>query len=190
MGDRQIAFTISTAKRDRHGDTVAVDGWDTKAYMANPVVLYGHNYSQPPIGRCVSLTKAPSGLVALAEFATADLNPMGDQVYRMLKAGFLNATSVGFLPKDWDDTKDGRDYKSQELLEFSVVPVPANSDALAISRSLKAVAPRSARLTKDFYSLEEAQAICDAAVAECDRRYGSGEMDANSIKALVARAIL
>jgi HK97 family phage prohead protease len=184
MGDRQIEFAISTARQDRHGDTVAVNGWQTDSYMKNPVVLYGHNYNAPPIGPCVSLRKTPNAFIAVAEFATPDLNPMGDQVYRMLKAGFLNATSVGFLPKDWDDTKDGRDYKSQELLEFSIVPVPANSDALAISRSLKAVAPRSAGLTKDFYGREEAQAICDTAVAACDRRFAPDYYDENTTRAI------
>jgi HK97 family phage prohead protease len=185
LGDRQIKFTISTAKLDRHGDTVNPTGWDTKNYEKNPVVLYAHNYDAPPIGRCLSLSKTSNGLVAVAEFATADLNPMGDSVYKMLKAGFLSATSVGFLPKDWNDTKTGRDYTSQELLEFSVVPVPANSDALAMTRSLKSAAPRR---KSELISYEDAMRIVTAADAEYSRSHDP--VDANTVRAIVARAIL
>ena len=95
LSDRQIEFRLSTARRDRHGDTVAVNGWDTKNYSRNPVVLYGHNYDAMPIGRCTSLYKSGDALIATAQFATPDLNPFGDNVYRMLKAGFLNAVSAG-----------------------------------------------------------------------------------------------
>jgi len=197
VGDRRIAFTISTANLDRHGDTVAVDGWDTDAYMRNPVVLFGHNYDAPPIGRCVSLRKTSNALIATAEFATADLNPMGDSVYKMVKAGFLNATSVGFLPKEYRDTKTGRDFTKQELLEWSVVPVPANSDALAISRSLKALATRaktrsSSSSLPDTVSYDDALRIMKALDAEYDRRFGARDeyYGEATIKAILARVLV
>jgi hypothetical protein len=53
-------------------------------------------------------------------------------IYRMLAGGFLNATSVGFQPVEWTYNEDhgGYDFIRNELLEHSVVPVPANPEAL------------------------------------------------------------
>lgn len=141
LEDHQIKFTISTSNPDRHQDTVDAKGWETDNFMANPVVLFGHNYDALPIGKCISLKREGGSLVAVAQFATPDLNPMGDQVYRMLKAGFLNATSVGFIPKEYSATEDesrpyGYDFTKQELLEFSVVPVPANAECLQRAKEL------------------------------------------------------
>ena len=88
LGDRQIRFTISTGDVDRHGDTVDPNGWEIANYMRNRVVLYGHNYDAPPIGRAVSITKSGDSLVAIAQFTTPDLNILGDSVYRLIKAVF------------------------------------------------------------------------------------------------------
>jgi HK97 family phage prohead protease len=187
LPDRQIEFTISTGSPDRHGDTVDVNGWSTDAYMKNPVVLYGHSYSDLPIGKCTSLYKSGGALVATAQFATADLNPMGDTVYKMLKAGFLNATSVGFLPlaHTMNDNR-GYDFTKQELLEFSVVPVPANSEALA--RTLSFNLPRASSHKR--ISNEDALAIVQAAEQYLNKRYGSPLVPAATLKYILAKIIL
>jgi HK97 family phage prohead protease len=51
-----------------------------------------------------------------------------------VKERMLSATSVGFRPLKWSFSKDrerggGIDFHEQELLEFSIVTVPANSEA-------------------------------------------------------------
>jgi phage head maturation protease len=61
-------------------------------------------------------------------------------VYRLARGGFLAATSVGFRPLKWEYTTDkergaddwfpGIDFEEQELVEFSIVTVPANPEAL------------------------------------------------------------
>lgn len=139
-GDRQLEFTITTDSPDRDQDVIAADGWDTSNFQKNPVVLFGHDYRSLPVAKAVSLTHGSHGLKAVAEFATADLYPFADTVYRMLKGGFLRATSVGFRPLEYkfsedDARKGGIDFTKQELLEFSVVPVPANAEALMGAKS-------------------------------------------------------
>jgi hypothetical protein len=57
-----------------------------------------------------------------------------------LKGGFLSAVSVGFAPvkyafSDEPGRSFGIDFLQQELLEFSVCPVPANPEALIEARS-------------------------------------------------------
>ena len=137
QADRRVRFTITTADPDRERDIVSAEGVDTTAYERNGVVLFGHDYKSLPIGRCVGIERLPNKIIATAEFATADLNPLADQVYRMVKAGFLNATSIGFRPVEWNfnEERRGVDFKKVELLEFSVVPVPANAQALIAARA-------------------------------------------------------
>jgi len=145
---RIIEFTISTARRDRDGDVIDPKGWNLSDYEKNPVVLWGHNPSIPPIGRATDVWMDNDKLKANAEFADVDVDPSGfsDTIYRMLKAGYLNATSVGFLPrelefiKEEDDDGDmyitGLKFTKQDLLEFSVVGVPSNADALLSDKNI------------------------------------------------------
>lgn len=129
---RCVRFVITTDSPDRERDVVTTPGIDTKNYERNPVVLFGHDYKSLPVGRCVSLVRSDNNITAMVEFATADLNPMAEQVYRMVKGGFLKATSIGFRPTKWayNEERKGVDFAESELLEFSVVPVPANAEAL------------------------------------------------------------
>ena len=133
--ERTLDFTISTGAVDRDNDTVDPKGWVVENYLKNPVVLFAHDYHSLPIGRAISLTQTDGALKSRVEFTSKDLNPMGDTVYRMLKGGFLKATSVGFKPIDYKSSKDdsrpyGLDFSKQELLEYSIVPVPSNPEAL------------------------------------------------------------
>lgn len=137
--DRTIKFTISTGSADREKDIINPSGWDTTNYLQNPVVLFAHDYDSLPVARAISLRQDGDTLVAEAQFADAELNPMAEQVYQMLKQGFLRGASVGFRPLSYqfNEERGGVDFDKQELLEFSVVPVPANPGAL-MSAGLKA----------------------------------------------------
>jgi hypothetical protein len=68
------------------------------------------------------------------EFAPAGVDAHIDAVRRLWELGFLNAASVGFTPKAGTPTgKGGTRYTEWELLEFSIVPIPANADALRLA---------------------------------------------------------
>ncbi|HUS96590.1 MAG TPA: hypothetical protein VMX97_07625 [Hyphomicrobiaceae bacterium] len=128
-------FTISTNSIDRDDDRISVEGWDFKNFLRNPVMLWVHDYRGLPIGRAKDLFAADGKMKSIVEFTPELLYPFGDQVRRFYEAGFLNAVSVGFLPRKWafvdnDERKYGIDFEEQELLEFSGVPVPSNPDAL------------------------------------------------------------
>ncbi len=133
LGDRKMSFTISTDAVDRDNDTIDPKGWDLSSYMKNPVVLWAHDYSQPPVGKATNIRGTVHGLQADVEFLPKGVSPFADQIHEMCKGGFLNATSVGFRGMEYDEAKDrrGYDFKKQELLEFSIVPVPSNPEALA-----------------------------------------------------------
>lgn len=140
---RILEFVISTEAKDRHGDIIEVEGFELDNFKKNPVILFAHNSMAPPIGRAVDIEILDGELVAKAEFMGTDIDPTGfsDTIFRMLKGGFLKATSVGFFPIDMefmfeDGDEEGEQFFTgihflkQELVEFSVVPVPANPEAL------------------------------------------------------------
>lgn len=140
---RALRFTISTADIDREQDRIDLAGWDLRNFVRNPVVLWGHDASRLPIGRAFDVTIEDNALKASIEFIPTDTPEGGafaESVYRLARSGFIAATSVGFRPLKWDYTRDpargaddwfpGIDFEQQELVELSVVTVPANPEAL------------------------------------------------------------
>lgn len=137
---RQLDFTISTASVDRYGDTIAIDGWQLANFRKNPVVLWMHNNDMLPVGKASNVRVEDGVLKSRVEFSPAGLVKYNDIVFEMLKTGFLSATSVGFIPLKYNFVDDptrrfGMDFLEQELLEFSIVTVPANAEALIESRA-------------------------------------------------------
>lgn len=141
--DRCLRFTISTGIVDRERDTIAVAGWDLTQFLRNPVVLWGHDAESLPIGKALDVRVEGDALKATVRFIPAETPERGqfaEAVYQMARSGFLGATSVGFRPIKWDFTDDpergsedwfpGIDFQQQELVELSVVTVPANPEAL------------------------------------------------------------
>ena len=147
-GARRATFVASDESVDRYGDIIRASGWDLSHFKNNPVLLFGHDSSAVPIGKVTDIGVEGSRLIATTEFRPEGDSEAADDVYSALKGGFLNAVSVGFLPTKapnyiWspDDPKHedwptGYEFVGQELLELSVVPVPANAQALALARSL------------------------------------------------------
>lgn len=135
--ERQLKFVVTTATPDRENDVLVTTGVDTANYERNPVVMWAHDYRQMPVGRCVAIMRTPTMMTATVEFATADLNPFAEQVYRMVKAGFIKACSIGFRPTKWqyNDDRGGVDFEAAEMLEFSICPIPANAEALIAARA-------------------------------------------------------
>ncbi len=134
-GTRTYAFTISTARIDRDRDTISVSGWHTDNFMrAGGPVLYAHESRGLPIGRATRVYVEGGALKAEMVFAPAEANPYAEWVRRLVDFGALRATSVGFRPLPgraaWNEERNGIDFLEQELLEFSIVPVPSNVDAV------------------------------------------------------------
>jgi HK97 family phage major capsid protein/HK97 family phage prohead protease len=149
IGEGIIEAIVSTEDIDRHGEKVKLDGIDLKNYKKNPVVLWAHDYSSLPIAKTVSLRKTAEGLVAKMEFAINEY-PFARQVYELLKGKYLNAFSIGFMAFEGE----GNTFTKTELLEYSVVAVPANANALA-----KAHAKGLDTTNISCYPLEELEKI-------------------------------
>ena len=121
----------STAAIDRQGDSILQSGWDISNFKLNPVMPWAHDYSELPIGKVTSIEVTDRGLEAEFEFAPAEGNPKAQQIKVLYDEGYLNAVSVGFIPKE----RKGNTIIKAELLEISMVPVPANQEALRLALS-------------------------------------------------------
>jgi HK97 family phage prohead protease len=138
--ERSIVHIITNETPDRSGDVVRASGMDDESFGKNPVVMFGHDYATFPIGRSMWRKRTErggvKGILAKTQFADT---PEGNTAFKLWKGGFLNAASVGFIGKESDVRKDedgrylGREFKKWELLEYSIVPVPANAGALRLS---------------------------------------------------------
>jgi len=131
---RVFQFTISTGAVDRERDTIAPGGWRLESYRKNPVVLFGHRHDEPPVGRARSVGVRDGALVAVVEFPEPGVYERADVIRRLVEQDFLRATSVGFRPikSVYNEARRGTDFLEQELLEFSIVSVPANAEALLV----------------------------------------------------------
>ncbi|MBU5253333.1 HK97 family phage prohead protease [Lysinibacillus capsici] len=133
--DRTLRFIGSTEVPDRDGDIILASGWELDNYKANPVFLWAHDYSKPPIGKAIDVRVSNKQLIFDIQFPEEGVYPLADTVYKLYKGGFLNATSVGFVGKQAEPIANGSKYIRQELLELSAVPVPSNPTALQQAKS-------------------------------------------------------
>ena len=137
-GSEKFSFVASTDSADRYNDIVE-QNWSLDAYKRNPIVLFNHNQQALPIGRG-DVRVENNQLMIDVEFDMEDATAA--EIARKTKSGFLNAVSVGFQPLEFVPRnelpaehkyagKTGNLYTKSELLEVSIVTVPAQGDATA-----------------------------------------------------------
>jgi HK97 family phage prohead protease len=136
---RTVDCIASTDAIDSYGESVDQETWSLTRFVANPVVLFGHDAHALPIGRASDVRVERGALRAKIHFASAAANPLAEQCFQLVKEGALSAVSVGFVPGKVTTEKRGGDsvvvLSDNELHEISVVPLPANPDALMRSKA-------------------------------------------------------
>lgn len=132
--DGVYRVTASTADIDRDGEVILPASFKNSlpTYLKhNPVILYGHDYSRPPVGKATGGRVTDASLELDIEFAPT---PFAQEIKSLYDGGFMNSFSVGFIPKDgsYDDEKGAFTYTECELLETSCVTIPSNRAATMI----------------------------------------------------------
>ena len=143
--DRVLRFIGSTEDVDRDNEKIIASGWRLKNYRKNPVVLFGHNASAEPVARTkkVWVDKEKKQLMFDIEFPEPEVSSKGDSLFRLYSNGYMKSTSVGFIPNRdkivWGEKKGEPSitFKEQELLEISLVSIPANPAAIITSKEMK-----------------------------------------------------
>lgn len=111
------AFSKSIKKIEKTGKVISV--------------FYGHNMEDPRanIGRVTELREDSHGLLFKAQLDLSG-DTYGRLVYEQLKDGRLDSLSFGFSVISGANTEAGYELRELELYEISVVPIPANGEAL------------------------------------------------------------
>jgi HK97 family phage prohead protease len=148
LGNREIVARASDENVGRDGLRLVTAGIELGPYRQNPVVLFGHDPSRP-VGRCSSIRATGAELIARIEFAPAGASELADQTCSLCKAGVLSALSIGFNPVEVEPRRNGvQTITRSELLEVSIVAVPALPSAMILERSL--IHRRGARAPLSF----------------------------------------
>lgn len=158
-----LTMVASDATLDRYAEVIDAAGWDLKNYLRNPVVQNSHMTEDilHTIGKAEKTWVENGKLMQVWRFASS-ANPVAKVARDLYAGGFLNASSVGFLPIRWEQGSDAAGYNrkfvEQELLEVSAVAIPANPSALALGVKSGAVDVADlrelAQLLKHFVSKE------------------------------------
>jgi HK97 family phage major capsid protein/HK97 family phage prohead protease len=135
-----LEFVLSDETVDRYGDIILASGWDLKNFKKNPIALFGHS-SAFPIGTWSDLRVEDGKLKGRLDLAKAGSSYRLDEIRALVEQRILRAVSVGFSPKkarpvNEADPYGPQIYEKQELLECSLVSVPANPAALSLAKSL------------------------------------------------------
>jgi HK97 family phage prohead protease len=159
LADGSFSATVTTSDVDRMGESIDTSGINTKTYMNNPVVLYGHDYQGLPIGKTLKLSTSKDPATGIKNKLSATFQlaineyPFAATVAAMIKGGYLNAVSIGGIVKQWDPTFTK--IEQMEMVEFSVVPVPANPNALIGASFEQAVGKSVKEVAKEFHDFVE-----------------------------------
>jgi len=135
--DGSFVAVASTNSIDRHGEVVDNNGWELKAFKKNPVILWAHDHSEPAIGVSKKTWVEGTGKKAKLMITPVlhDVTDKAKAVKQLVEMGIINSLSVGFKPLE---SPDGVTFTKNELLEVSMVNVPANADAMMLAyKSLK-----------------------------------------------------
>lgn len=143
----EVEVIVSNSAKDRHGESILLEGIDLSQIKRNGVVLWAHDYGGLPIARIIKIWKSGGNLMARVKFAH-DVYDFADTVYQMVLKEFVKAVSIGGLVKEWNE--DYTVIKKLEMIEFSFVPIGAHQDALVTAKSLGLTSDQMKKQYEEF----------------------------------------
>jgi HK97 family phage prohead protease len=139
-GGEPDEFVLSDGSIDRMGDVIEPGGWQLEQIKSDPPVLFNHDRNQI-VGRWTDIRVKEGKLIGRIVWAKSNKWPMGQYIRDLVREGVLRTVSVGFQPvarepltKDADKYHGPFRFTKQQLLECSLVSVPANPNALALAK--------------------------------------------------------
>jgi HK97 family phage major capsid protein/HK97 family phage prohead protease len=127
---RLIQGTATTPTPDRIGDIVEPLGIKFK----NPLKLLWQHDHKAPVGTVMFKTPTANGIDFEARIAKTDkpgrVKDRLDEAWDSVGLGLVSAVSIGFKAIDFEFMKDGDGirFKETEVIELSLVTIPANSE--------------------------------------------------------------
>jgi len=153
-GERSAIHWISTLDVDRVKEVMDPVGANTKEFDQSNTVFWGHDYDKIVGSAMWTKRDRARGIKAKTRFAST---PFADEKWQLVRDGHVKAWSIGFIPlksilrggDGWTDAINSLKERSPDfsvgdaetiilkwvLLEYSLVGVPANPNALNIAVS-------------------------------------------------------
>jgi HK97 family phage prohead protease len=135
-------FVMSDGSIDRMGDVIEPKGWQLEHFKSHPIALFNHDTDQV-IGKWADVRIENGQLRGKLELADEGTSPLVDTIRKLTAQNILRAVSVGFRPVEKKPLTEEADkyygpfrFMKSELLECSLVSVPANPNALSTVKSL------------------------------------------------------
>lgn len=125
-------IVASDGLEDRHGEKLSPQGWVINDHVP---LYWGHDYSQLPVGK-TTREVVQNGQLIVDGFLSKKYQFAKD-LFDLITEGIVDKVSVGFIPKEWDESGEYT-YSKMELLEVSFVGIPANPRA-GIKAKIKSV---------------------------------------------------
>ena len=129
-------MVIAANELSRNGDDLNLRGISFKNYRKNPVVLWAHDsYQGIPIAKTVKIGHDEQGRIA-ADFEFNSEDEFAARVENAWNGGFIRAASIRYMPtkvvevRDEQGRVDRLRIEESELLEWSLVAVPADPDSV------------------------------------------------------------
>ena len=132
---RQTTYKMIISKqvKDRDWETVLLEWIDLMQYKKNPVVLLDHLYKvENIVGKTTRIYLEWNELIADFVFIDTENGIMAEKLYN---AWVLKASSIWFISKQ-RNPNDFSIIEKSELLEWSLVAVPCNQEALSLDWKL------------------------------------------------------
>jgi hypothetical protein len=149
--DRSMSAVLSTGLVARDNHKVDPKGW---VHGASVPLVDSHRDGdgiRSVLGRVtqIRLGSAALGsgdrvpaLLGMLNFADPAVNPDAEVAYQLCRSGFIDSVSVSFVPLEYSTAYDrdgkGMDISSAELLEVSLVAIPADTSAKILARAVRA----------------------------------------------------
>lgn len=140
---RTIDFRITDKTLDSYGDVVIPNGMNNERFRKNPVILLNHNFWGLPVANSLHEKASANEVISKAVFPSAEIPgfAMPDTLFHLYATGFMHATSITLKPNKWEKrySKDkdgakvwtgGYTFHEWALIEYSLVTIPANENAL------------------------------------------------------------
>ena len=199
---RTITFVASDDSKDSARTVLNQDNWDLRRFNSNGIIGYQHKVyggwddtDNPDnvIGKGVAYVEDKKLMVDIT-FEPESINPLAEKIYQKILFGSLRAVSVGFLPVGRGKFGEGADsetyyFAGQELLEVSVVNIPANPNALKKSMEAESEYLEAERKRLREEAEAETREVEVKEVEERNDEAASVEADAD-VTMIMARAAL
>jgi len=97
-GPKTFVGYASTRTIDRDQEIVMPNGMDILQFQKAPVLLWGHRWSEPPIGKDEAIENDHFGLKTRSKISDTQL---AGELWTLVKDDMLKTSSIGFIPLEF-----------------------------------------------------------------------------------------